>query len=228
MVLPKPAVPFIILLCFLQSRPGYCQSPARFTLTENNAPFSKVMDDLQSIAGITYLGMTDLAEQGHPVTFTVRSATLRQVLDLCFKGQPFKYRMVAGAVTILPLDAPEKKVLISGRIFGQSDEPLAGATVQVKGGGLPAVATDDSGRFRIMVPDGALLLVSSVNYEAQVVRVKAGKDVMLQLWQKINELGDVVVVSNGYQHMHRKMTTGSFDEIGNELVNRRVGPNILD
>ncbi|HLX65892.1 MAG TPA: hypothetical protein VKR41_02820, partial [Puia sp.] len=83
MGLLKPAIPFL-LVCLMQSRFAFCQAPPRITLTEVNAPFSKVMDDLQLKAGITYLGMTSLTQLGHPVNFSVKDATLQEVLDLCF------------------------------------------------------------------------------------------------------------------------------------------------
>jgi TonB-linked SusC/RagA family outer membrane protein len=187
------------------------------------------MEDLQTIAGITYLGMTDLAEQGHPLSFSVRNVTLKQVLDICFKGQPFRYRLVAGTVAILPLDQPERAVIIRGRVFDKNNEPLAGATIQLKGSEKVAVATNDSGEFRIEAHGAEpVLIVSSVNYESQEIRPRQEKELLIQLSDRENELSDVVVVHTGFQDVHRKMETGSFDEIGNELVNRRVSPNVLD
>src|SRR5579872_5255257 len=100
----KPAVS-ILLVCLMQGRFAFCQTPIRITLTEVNAPFSKVMDDLQVQTGITYLGMTSLTQLGHPINLSVKDATLKEVLDLCFKGQPFSYKLVEGAITIVPLDA---------------------------------------------------------------------------------------------------------------------------
>src|SRR5580658_2160273 len=103
MGLLKPALPFL-LVCLMQCRFAFCQAPPRITLAEVNAPFTKVMDDLQLKAGVTYLGMTSLTQLGHPVTFSVKDASLQEVLDLCFKGQPFTYKLAEGAITILPLE----------------------------------------------------------------------------------------------------------------------------
>ncbi|HEV2353175.1 MAG TPA: STN domain-containing protein, partial [Puia sp.] len=61
------------------------------------------MDDLRALAGITYVGMAELTKQSHPVTFSVRNAPIRDVLDLCFKGQPFSYKLVAGTIAVVPL-----------------------------------------------------------------------------------------------------------------------------
>src|SRR5580700_12158664 len=127
----KPAIPFL-LVCLMQSRFAFCQASIRITLTEVNAPFSKVMDDLQLKAGVTYLGMTSLAQLGHPVNLSVKDATLKEVLDICFKGQPFTYKLVEGAITILPLET-SGGTAVHGRVVDVNNDPLAGVTVQVSG-----------------------------------------------------------------------------------------------
>ena len=224
----KPAIPFL-LLCLLQSRFVQCQTPIRITLTEVNAPFSKVMDDLQDKAGVTYLGMTSLMQLSRPVSFSVKDATLKEVLDLCFSGQPFTYKLVEGAVTIIPLEAAGKGTGIRGRVYDVNNEPLPRVTVQVRGDPASAVATEDNGGFRIKTHEAEpVLIISSVNYETQEVRAKEGKEVIVQLKEKINELSDVVVLYTGFQQVHRKAVTGSFDDVNNELLNRRISPNILD
>ncbi len=228
MAILKPALP-ILLLCLLQSRCAVCQPSKRITLSETNAPFFKVMEDLQAQAGVTYLGMTNLVRLGHPVSLTVKNATLKHVLDLCFKGQPFTYKLVEGAVTIMPLGAGDNGAVIRGRVWNQHSEPLPRVTVQVRGDVASTVATNDSGDFRIETHESEpVLIVSSVNYETQEIRPKDHKDVVVQLKDKVNELSDVVVLYTGFQDVHRRNVTGSFDAIGHELFNRRVGPNILD
>jgi TonB-dependent SusC/RagA subfamily outer membrane receptor len=72
-----------------------------------------------------------------------------------------------------------------------------------------------------------LLVFSSVNYEPQELRPKVGKDLMVQLQDKVNELSEVVV-HTGFQEVRRKTVTGSVDDVSNDLISRRVGPNILE
>ena len=225
----KSAVPLLIFVCLLQSRSVDGQSAQRITLTETNAPFSKVMEDLHTLTRVTYLGMTSLTQMGHPVSFSVKDATLKEVLDLCFKGQPFTYRLVEGAVTIMPIDSIPKGVVIRGRVVDANNVAVARVTVQVKGDAGASAATDDNGEFRIStrVPD-PLIVFSSVNYERQELRVREGKELLVQLVDKVNELTDIVVLHTGFQDVHRRTVTGAFDDLNNELVSRRVGPNILD
>lgn len=228
MAVLKPAIP-ILLVCLIQSQFAISQTSARITLSEVNAPFTKVMDDLQAKAGVTYLGLTSLIQLSHPVSFSVREASLKQVLDLCFKGQPFTYKLVEGSITILPLDGVSNGIIFRGRVCDASNQPLPRVTVQVRGDPAVAVATDDNGEFRINAHAAdPVLIISSVNYEPQAIRAREGREVIVQLKERINELSDVVVLYTGFENVHRRAVTGSFDEINSELLNRRVGPNILD
>lgn len=186
------------------------------------------MDDLQSKAGVTYLGMTSLTQMAHPVSFSVTDVPLKEVLDLCFKGQPFTYKLVEGSIAILPAET-EGSMVIHGRVVNAGNQPVSRVTVQVRGDAAASVATDDYGQFRVIArqPDPSLIF-SSVNYETQEIHVKRGREVLVQLKDKINELSDVVVLHTGFQDIHRRKVTGSFDDLDNELLFRRVSPNILD
>lgn len=229
MGLSKPAVPLLILLCLLQSRSACCQPTQPITLIETNAPFLQVMEDLRKQAGVTCLGMTELTRLSHPLSFSVRDAPLRDVLKLCFKGQPFTYRFADGAITILPLDSAIKPMDIRGRVVDVNNAPLPRVTVQVKGDAGAAAATDDNGSFRIRTRVAEPLVVfSSVNYEQREIRVSGGKELLVQLLDKANELSDIVVLHTGFQDVHRRTVIGAFDDLDNALVSRRVGSNILD
>jgi TonB-linked SusC/RagA family outer membrane protein len=222
----KPAVPLLLLIGLLQSRPVFCQLSRRITLTETDAPFSKFLEDLREKFGISYYILADVAQQAHRVSFSVKDASLKQVLDICFKGQPFTYKMLDDGISIRPFDT--KPMTVHGQVVDGKNDPLARVTVQVRGDATASVATDDNGVFTVStrVRD-PLLIFSSVNYEPQELRPREGKDLRVQLQEKVNELSEVVV-HTGFQDVHRKTVTGSVDDVSNDLISRRVGPNILE
>ncbi|HTE01444.1 MAG TPA: carboxypeptidase-like regulatory domain-containing protein, partial [Mucilaginibacter sp.] len=108
-----------------------------------------------------------------------------------------------------------------------SGRPLAGATVKLKHSGLSAV-TDSAGRFRLEAPGADTLLVSFVGYQhlALPVRPPFNTALELVLTSDQRELEEVTV-STGYQQLPRERATGSFDQVGAQLLNREVGSNIL-
>ncbi|MBD0366609.1 MAG: TonB-dependent receptor, partial [Flavisolibacter sp.] len=103
---------------------------------------------------------------------------------------------------------------VSGRVIS-NDTAVVGATVQVRGTNT-ATQTDANGRFTITAPANATLVISSVGYGAQEVKVGNRSTIDVQLTRTAQALNEVVVVGYGTQ---RKVTvTGSVTAVrGSEL-----------
>src|ERR1700744_5027788 len=219
-----------LLLCtgLLQSRPAYSQRVPLITLTEKDVPLEKALEDIHDKTGYTYGGISNWTDISHNVSFSVRKATLTQVLDSCFWNQPLTYKIVNHGIAILSRE--QKNTTVHGRVFNEKNEPLEGATIMVKGENTGATSSRDDGTFTISTRyTGERLVISSVNYTTTEVQPEEGKEVNVHLMEKIGELVDaVVLVHTGYQDIRQRATTGSFDQLNNQLINRRVSPNILD
>lgn len=113
--------------------------------------------------------------------------------------------------------AQEKK--ITGKVFTSSNAPLSGANVQLKGSNL-MTATDRSGNFTIMVPDGKpiVLVISSVGFATQEVDASDKSNLQITLEQAAAELSDVVVV--GYGTSRKKDLTGSVGTVGLSSIDK--------
>ena len=108
-------------------------------------------------------------------------------------------------------------------------EPLPGASVKVKGSSISTV-TDDGGNFVLLnLPEGAVLEIGYVGYKLKVTAIPADTNGWtIRLEADVAKLEEVSVVSTGYQEIPKERATGSFVKINRELLNRRVGTNILD
>ncbi|MDQ3846830.1 MAG: SusC/RagA family TonB-linked outer membrane protein, partial [Bacteroidota bacterium] len=104
--------------------------------------------------------------------------------------------------------------VVSGRVIS-NDTAVVGATVQVRGTNI-ATQTDANGRFTINAPANATLVISSVGYGAQEVKVGNRSAIDVQMVRTAQALNEVVVVGYGTQ---RKVTvTGSVTAVrGAEL-----------
>jgi TonB-linked SusC/RagA family outer membrane protein len=105
---------------------------------------------------------------------------------------------------------------VRGRITAEGGAAIPGATVQVKGTAT-ATQTDVNGQFTINAPANATLVVSSIGYEPQEIRVGNRSAVNLELRSSNQEMQQVVVVGYGTQ---RKATlTGSVSAVkGSDIV----------
>lgn len=118
---------------------------------------------------------------------------------------------------------------IRGRILSASDRsPMPGATVKIKGN--PAsTSADSSGNFILPVPaKEAILLVSYLGYKSQEVYIKlpASSLRVIYLEENSSQLQEVIV-STGYQEIPRERATGSFAQVDNKLINRKISTDIL-
>ncbi|MFM2138324.1 MAG: hypothetical protein RJA57_631, partial [Bacteroidota bacterium] len=105
-----------------------------------------------------------------------------------------------GLVLSLTLQVFSQTITVTGTVVNATtSEPLAGATVQVKGG-KQTTQTDAMGRFSIPgVPSGALLSVTYTGMEPQEVKVTGESLVIKLAVAESATLSDVVVVGYGTQ-----------------------------
>ncbi len=203
------------------------QSQHRISLSVKDFPLGKVLDTLEAITHYTHFGESGWPQQARNVTVNVNNANLRQVLDICFRDQPFlTYDLVGRNISVRYRELRDSTV--NGRIVNEKDEPVPGATIVIKGTRVSAMS-NENGEFSIRLKElEAGLVISSVNYETRELKIMAGKDTVVQMKTRIAALSDVSVVHTGYQSIPRERATGSFGKIDNDLLNRRVSTNILD
>ncbi|HWK03373.1 MAG TPA: SusC/RagA family TonB-linked outer membrane protein [Puia sp.] len=208
--------------------PVYCQSSTGITLSEKDAPLEKILIAIRKQGGYTYFGDAAWTQLAKNVTIYVKNAGIREVLDICFKDQPLRYALVGTSISIqvIPSTAP----IVRGRLINEKKEPIAGATITVKGNKSAITTSNDNGEFAIRAAqEDSSLVITSIGYITREQSFIGAKDLVITLKDRISELVDVsVVANNGYQEIPKDRATGSFTQVSNALINRRVSPNILD
>ena len=89
-------------------------------------------------------------------------------------------------------------ITVKGIVIDETDIPLIGATVQVKGGQAGA-ATDLDGNFTLTVNKNATLVVSYIGYLTQEVKVQGKNQLTIKLVPDSKTL-DEVCSSRLWQH----------------------------
>ncbi|MFB6340823.1 SusC/RagA family TonB-linked outer membrane protein [Saccharicrinis sp. FJH62] len=119
------------------------------------------------------------------------------------------------------LIAIQQNVKISGTVVDETNEPIPGVTLIVKGTSVGTV-TDINGNFSIEVPVDGILLVSSVGFGAQEIPISANEtNLTIVLKEETSNLEEVVVVGYGVQK--KETVTGSMSSISsNDIVQQPV------
>ncbi|WP_286858331.1 MULTISPECIES: SusC/RagA family TonB-linked outer membrane protein [Sphingobacterium] len=111
---------------------------------------------------------------------------------------------------------------ISGQVLNKANEPIAGATVIMEGGGK-GTSTDKSGKFELNATKG-VLVVSFIGYMTYKVPLNETTNLIIRLEKDERVLEDVVVVGYGTQ---RKATlTGSISEVKGKDIVKSPQPNL--
>lgn len=115
---------------------------------------------------------------------------------------------------------------VKGTITNQKNEPLAGATVTIKGT-KTSVVTDLNGSFTINAARGNVLVVSSVGYREIELNVgEQGTALHATLEQVGRALDEVVVI--GYGATKRRDLTGAIVSVKSDEITARPGPNPME
>ena len=223
----KLTVLLLLFVCLLKSRLVSAQSGTLLSLNETNVPLEKVLQEIRAKAGFSYFGEADWPQISRPVSLNVKKATVKEVLDLCFRDQPLYYTINSEEHTIYVHLRVKEEREVHGFVYDENKAPVPGAYVMAPGD--VSVISGDNGEFTFhMHLSNTHLFVTSIAYESQDVLLPArGKDVTITLKSRVGSLEEVVV-HTGYQDVNRGHTTGSVDLIDNGLLNRRISTNILD
>jgi TonB-linked SusC/RagA family outer membrane protein len=217
----------LLFVCLVESRLVSAQGGGQFSLTESNVPLETALMDIRDKAGYSYYGEAGWPQLSRPVSVSVEKASLRAVLDLCFRDQPLYYTIDYEQRSIkVHLRAREERD-VHGFVYDENKSPVAGAYVMA--GGEGSTISGDNGEFTFHLHlANTHLFVNTVNFEPQEVTLpERGKVVNIFLRSRIGAL-ESIEVHTGYQDVRRGHTTGSVDLIDNNLLNRRISTNILD
>lgn len=112
---------------------------------------------------------------------------------------------------------------VKGKVTTGSGEPVANASVVVKGT-ANGTNTADDGTFTITAAKGATLVVSNVNYATKEVKVGDDNTINIELTAVAGNLDQVIVV--GYGTQRKEAVTGSVASIGGDKLRDVPSPNI--
>ena len=214
----------------------------KVTLDVKNERLAKVLKSIEQQTGYRFTYSNQVVPATKEITLQVKDEDLSSVLNILFKDLQLDYREEAGKVIIifqksettqetltLPKDISDQipPIDVHGRIVNEKGEPVAGASVKIKGSDK-GTSTNENGEFIVTNIDAsAILVISGVNIETLEIKVNGRTDLeTLRVQTKVVQ-GEEVTVSTGYQKLKPNEITGSVVLINNEQLNRSVSSDIL-
>ena len=146
----------------------------------------------------------------YQVSFESKQVSLKEFLDILFKGKPITYKITGNKVQIFPSKSAVNECnrysqVVRGNVIDYDSKlPLIGATISIPNTDpLIATSSDVTGKFRLEnIPIGRIeLQISYMGYEPLIlpnIEVYSGKEVVLELNMKesVVNMDEVIVTTN--------------------------------
>jgi len=213
------------------------KSPAqgKITIKEKDASLVKIFTQINKQTGYNFLFTNEEMRNAKPVTIEVKNAALKDVLEICFKNQPFSYTVSGNIIAILSKKNQEgdngknlnsgAPIDIRGKVFDENGRPVVGATVNIKGT-KKNTTTDQDGEFRFtQVEKDATLVFSSVNMEPFQYFIAGQTEVVIRLKTKTSQLDEVQIIA--YGQTTKRFLTGNVGTVKSTEIERQPVGNAL-
>jgi TonB-linked SusC/RagA family outer membrane protein len=205
--------------CISVSAKGYTQ---KVTLSVKNATLDEVFTQIRQQTGYVFFYSYRDLKDAKAVTINLKDADILTAVKACLYGQPFNFSIEdktvfvtkkptennsEGEQTIPPID-------VHGRVVNEKGEPVAGATVKIKGSDKGTSANENGEFILTNVDVNTTLVISGVNIETLEVKLNARTYLIITAKTKVGEEEGVEVeVNKGYYRTSKKLNTGNVSKI---------------
>ena len=213
----------LVIIFILATTLQVSASPAmgqNVNLNLKQTEIRKVLKLIESDGEYRFLYNSKLKALKNKVDFSAQNIPLSESLSMLFSGSNLTYKVLDNNVIVVFSTNEEEndKIKITGRVTGESGEAISGASILQKGTSTGTFA-DNNGVYTLTVDADATLVVSSIGYQTQEVKVGGRSVVDVRLLSSIKKSDEVVVI--GYGSASRRDLTGSIAKVsGTEIASQ--------
>lgn len=187
---------FFLLISVLPGNASVFAQQEKLALSSTQLTVREIFDAISSQLRYDVFYNGEQLDLNRKVKFAQQVLNLEQVLDAVANNR-FKYTLEDRTIILTPLTTPQtvNSVTLTGQVTDQSNTPLPGVTVLVKGTKL-GTSTDPEGNFKLSLPqqENTILIFSFIGMESQEVLVgDPKKPIKVILKETAENLKEVVV-----------------------------------
>ena len=187
---------FFLLISVLPGNASVFAQQEKLALSSTQLTVREIFDAISSQLRYDVFYNGEQLDLNRKVKFAQQVLNLEQVLDAVANNR-FKYTLENRTIILTPLTTPQtvNSVTLTGQVTDQSNTPLPGVTVLVKGTKL-GTSTDPEGNFKLSLSqqENTILIFSFIGMESQEVPVgDPKKPIKVILKETAENLKEVVV-----------------------------------
>lgn len=195
---------------------GYSQK-ADISLNLQNVTLGQALDAVKQQSEYSFWYRNEEVNLDKRLSIHIENQQINNVLDNLLADQGVNYTIddkhiiiykKTGSSRNIPVRQQNKQ--LTGVITDETNEPIIGANVLVKGTALGTI-TDMDGKFTLEVPFDAVLQVSYIGYTTKEVAVGNQSSIHITLTEDSRAIDEVVVI--GYGSVKKSNLTGAVSSI---------------
>lgn len=216
----------LIVACLQVSATGHSQN---VTLSMKDAPLQKVFREINRQTGFQFFYKDQMLKSAGKVSIEVNDVPVKEALKQCFNNLPITFEIIDNTIVVKERPATVNEQLsdipppinVSGVVKNEKGEPVAGASVTVKGT-QKGTTTNDAGFFELRdVDKDAVLVVSGTNIETVEIKLGGRTSLNISTRIKVSAIDEVQII--GYGTTTKRLNTGAIANIkGEEIKDRPV------
>lgn len=214
----------------------------KLTIAVQNGKRVEILALVKKQIGVNFIFSPEAIQAYKSTDCNIANKKLRDFLSTELKNMGIDYKIIDDQILLFPLEKYSRQpgsgtsagsniengqdIAIKGRVTDENGSSLNNVSITEKSTGRGTV-TDDNGNFTINVQHAnTILIISSIGYVTQEVKVNEKSVLNIVLTQTTANLADVVVVGYGTQ---KKVTlTGSVSNISGKELNTTTNSNIAN
>ncbi|MDR2361407.1 MAG: TonB-dependent receptor [Prevotellaceae bacterium] len=228
--LPFTKMPCILLLLLCLTVLPAAAQPAKISLKIQEQPIRSILQHIENTSEYVFFYSDKVpAELLKTASVDVEAEPIAAVLDKVFAATNLTYEIRENQVSVLLKNIPAapaqpKTTTITGKVTGNDDEPLIGATVSAVGH-TQSTLTDVDGSYTITAPAGVTQLrFSYIGYTDAIETVNLRARINVTLQEAATQLDELVVI--GYGTVRKRDMTGSVSSVKASDVNMTAAASI--
>ena len=207
----------LVISCMHVSAKGLSQ---KVSISAHRAPLPDVLKDIASQAGLNMIFNADQLKTAAPVTIELKDIFWEDALKAILKTQELEYVLEEGAVIVkkpelkkFDRDLADAFVLpapidLLVKLIDENGKPIHGGMVRMKGTAR-VYLSDANGQVQLRgIPANSILLISSLGYEEETIKLQAAGTLIVRLKTKINQL-NTVEINTGMSKRSKESFTGA-------------------
>lgn len=206
----------------------------RITLKSNQITLRKAFSEVRKQTGYIVLCESALLNKAKPVKLALADVSLEVALEKMLIGQNLEFSIKDKAIVVKEKEQSSiiqrfvdyfAAIDVSGRIVDEKGEPIAGATIKVKGGNHLTNSGNDGFFMLKNVDENETLEITYIGFQKKEVRIgKELGNIVLQI--SVGELEEVSV-NAGYYRVKERELTGSISRITSTEIENQPVRNFL-